>query len=821
MRNMDSPLRFGHYEVLQDEAGKPVELGRGNMGITYKAYDPSLHRTVALKVINFENFPGGSARERFLREARAAARLVHPNVATVFQFGEQDGTYFYAMEFVEGENLDSFIKREGVLPGRLALRIVKHVASALSAADAAGIVHRDIKPANLMIVRDARGDVAVKVIDFGLAKNIGPRDGADPTLVSTGFVGTIHFASPEQIEGGDVDIRSDIYSLGTTLWYMLAGRTPFQGSLSKVIFHQVHEPPPLHLLGAPVEIVQLLKSMLEKEPTGRPQTPVELIQKIEQVEPKVAPDFVCRFSDADGKPSVSVTLQEVLRMRSLLPLEEVIPLLMRIATAVEKEWVVEGGKLDFHLNAIQVEFARFDGGSSEVLMRRSICEWPDYSVNVSRLPTDSTAALAAEFGETIDASAPFIPSKNCVPVLARLAYELLGGDPGRLGGDTNKWSPLAVLTEQGNEVLKTALGDTHARAFASAPEFCAALESTSRERAGLKGRRVVPNGGIHVEVGRAADVSVVSTGPSSGGAVPTVMNRWLDQSRWSSVAGLGGLIAIAVGAFFFSRNYFDPRGRGDHRRDDIAGDLTAPFENSLGMHFVPVSIAGSDGDPKILFARLETTVAQYGAFLRANGRSPAQATFPQGEDHPVVNVTWNDAVEFSAWLTKTETAEKRIPPGTRYRLPTDHEWSCAAGIGDREEPSKSPKDKRGGLPGVYPWGSVWPPPAQAGNYADASAAKADSVQVVIEGYDDGFAQTCPVETFPPNALGIYGIGGNASEWCEDWYDADKKDARTVRGACWRDSDEFYLRSSFRGSFDPEKGFAGYGFRCVLEVPTQR
>ena len=166
---------------------------------------------------------------------------------------------------------------------------------------------------------------------------------------------------------------------------------------------------------------------------------------------------------------------------------------------------------------------------------------------------------------------------------------------------------------------------------------------------------------------------------------------------------------------------------------------------------------------------------------------------------------------------RLERAAGRLPEAGRYRLPTDHEWSCAVGIGDREDAAQSPKEKRGAVPDVYPWGTAWPPPARAGNYADATAVQAGAAPLAIEGYDDGFAQTCPVEAFPANELGIHGLGGNASEWCDDWYDPQKKEARTVRGGCWRDSDESYLRTSFRGSFDPALRFAGYGFRCVLEV----
>jgi len=225
-------FRFGHYEVLENSDGSPCELGRGAMGITYQAMDTALHRKVALKVINPDNLSGDAARQRFLREARAAAQLKHPNVASVYHLGEEGGAHFYAMEFIEGETLESLIQRTGPLPCGIALDLTAQVAAALEAAHEANLVHRDIKPANLMIVQDANGRITVKVIDFGLAKSANHSGADDATITMAGFVGTPHFASPEQLEEKEIDIRSDIYSLGATLWHMLTGRTLFTGSSS-------------------------------------------------------------------------------------------------------------------------------------------------------------------------------------------------------------------------------------------------------------------------------------------------------------------------------------------------------------------------------------------------------------------------------------------------------------------------------------------------------------------------------------------------------------------------------------------------------------
>ena len=268
--------RFDHYELLTDGDGKPIELGRGAMGVTYRAFDSNLRCSVALKVINARFLNDEAARLRFVREARAAAQLRHPNVASVFHLGTKNGDYFYAMEFVEGETLEQLIRRQGPMPAALALDIVDQVAAALEAAHKEQIVHRDIKPGNIMVRFGDAGGVNVKVIDFGLAKASGVHSEAGLSTPGS-FTGTAVFASPEQCAGSEVDVRSDIYSLGITLWEALTGKVPFTGSAIQVMSKHLHAPLPLEQLKAvPAPIVVLLKRMLEKDPDQRQQNPIEL-----------------------------------------------------------------------------------------------------------------------------------------------------------------------------------------------------------------------------------------------------------------------------------------------------------------------------------------------------------------------------------------------------------------------------------------------------------------------------------------------------------------------------------------------------------------
>jgi serine/threonine-protein kinase len=292
--------RLGNYRIERHDDGTPWELGRGAMGVTYRALDTSLRRAVALKLIDSEWVKrGAEARERFMREARTAASLRHPNVATVYHFGirEENGQCFCAMELVEGETLETRVRRTGPLDALTTIDIALQVSSALATAEKQGLVHRDLKPANLMVVeaappplsssndnatrashssrKNARraSHLLVKVIDFGVAKALVEKPDA-MGLTHGGFVGTPAFASPEQFTDAPVGVRSDIYSLGATLWYLLTGHRPFAGTTIEEIRASQHSRAlPIEQLKAarvPSRLISLLASMLSPEPAARP-----------------------------------------------------------------------------------------------------------------------------------------------------------------------------------------------------------------------------------------------------------------------------------------------------------------------------------------------------------------------------------------------------------------------------------------------------------------------------------------------------------------------------------------------------------------------
>ena len=226
--------------------------------------------------------------------------------------------------------------------------------------------------------------------------------------------------------------------------------------------------------------------------------------------------------------------------------------------------------------------------------------------------------------------------------------------------------------------------------------------------------------------------------------------------------------------------------------------------NSLGMKFQPV------GD--VLFCVWLTRVQDFEVFAketRFKGTSWLEPGFKQGPDHPVVYVSWNDAAAFCKWLTDKERKTGLLAPNQLYRLPTDLEWSKAAGL--PEESGKTPDERDVGIKDVYPWGTQWPPPPGAGNYDGEETGS----EVCIKGYDDGYVYTSPVGAFAMNKYGLYDMGGNAWEWCLDWFNGEQKQ-KVLRGASWYNGDlQLSLLSSCRWPSPPDKSSDNFGFRCVI------
>jgi len=583
---MPQPVVFDHYEVLTRDDGSLYELGRGAMGVTYKAFDTNLRVPVALKVINAAYLDNDIARQRFVREAQSAAKLRHRNVATVYHLGTETDAWFYAMEFIDGETVDALVRRHGALEPLLALQIAAQVCRALNAAMPHGLVHRDIKPANLMLVREDE-ELVVKVIDFGLALSVQ----GDEKILESGFVGTPHFASPEQLKTQEVDVRSDLYSLGVTLWFMLAGRAPFSGSVKQVAQHHLHTPPPFdQVSGLSAPVLAVLHKSLEKDPAQRHRTPQDFRRAIEDaitqipqiagtagpgmIEPRLGelpPDAQATVIDTDfeigsviaGRYKIlqpasttntgrtfrcydreqqrdvrllvlhaeftgpaftqlerevekiapvahenllrvdefatseemsfvvtewteGFTFLELLRARRELAAAETLALLQQTARGVDHALRVGITSLDFALHQIAIHFPQ--SIDREKLLRSPLLTWPPFTVKLNPLGVSQELAASSQTwagGQTM-VHAPPVSGEGVdarvrtVQAVAAVAYELLGGATSPLhgsrpgNGGTNRYTPIATLSEEGNEVLKRALHPE--TCFPSAEEFYQALK---------------------------------------------------------------------------------------------------------------------------------------------------------------------------------------------------------------------------------------------------------------------------------------------------------------------------------------------------------
>jgi eukaryotic-like serine/threonine-protein kinase len=801
-KRADSLGRLGHYEALQI-------LGRGGFGIVFRAFDETLQRVVALKVMAPQLAATSPARKRFLREARSSAQVRHENVVQVYEVTEQPLPYL-AMEFIPGETLQQKLDRVGPLDVPETLRIGRQIAEGLAAAHATDLIHRDIKPGNVLL---EGGQHKVKITDFGLA-----RAADDASISQSGIIaGTPMYMAPEQALGQTLDQRADLFSLGSVLYQMVAGRPPFRANGTLAVLKRVAEDKPRAIREiipeTPQWLCDIIAKLHAKNPDDRYQSAREVADVLADCEAQLKAnaklkDFsrIPRGKQPAARSSgrwkwvaaaavllalIALAVQSIWKHATLGQKESGIdPARIHAARPAAPDtvgwlplfngkdltgwkthpdqpgqWKVEGGVLvgsavpsylyseggkfrDFHL---RVEAKINNGGDSGIFFRAPFAT-RQIGANQRRLAGGYEVELQANphyqvrTGSILDAGTDGAPKALWI------------NNQGATSPD--EWLTLEIIVQGSHFVSKvngTTTADCHDPG-AHYDEGHFALQ--------------VWNPLTTVQF-RKIEIKEL---PATAAAL-----KYGDQ-EYTNTLGMK-LKLIPAGKFTMG----SPQEEIDRCLKKFGeGAWEKTNLRSEGPEH-PVEITR----PFYLGAT-EVTVGQFRQFVDEEAyqvgdgrwRNPG---FDQTDQHPVVFVSWNNAVDFCKWLSKKE--------GKEYRLPTEAEWeySCRAG-------------KAGSRYG----------------FGDDDAQLKDYAWF----YQNSGGGTHPVGKKKPNAWGLYDMHGNAWEWCQDNYDPDYyknspvKDppggaggARAGRGGGWVHG-PVLCRSAFRGSLGPDD-HRGAGFRVLL------
>ncbi len=803
----DSLGRIGHYEVLQ-------VLGQGGFGIVFRAFDDVLHRVVAVKVLSPQMAATSPARKRFLREARSSAQVRHENVVQVYEVGEQPLPYI-AMEFIPGETLQQRLDRVGPVDAAEVVRIGRQIAEGLAAAHGTDLVHRDIKPGNVLL---EGGTNRVKITDFGLA-----RAADDASISQSGIIaGTPNYMAPEQAKGEKLDHRADLFSLGSVLYQMVAGRPPFRANSTVAVLKRVAEDQPRAIREIISETPQWLCDIIAKLHAKNPDDRFQSAREVADV-----------LADCEAQLKANAKLKDYSRIPHSQP-----------PRSGRRKWLAVAAAVLLPVIALIVmEFA----GVTHLVRQHATTDpskaGSDATLNqAARTVTPDTEGWLQLFNGKDLTGWKTHPDQ---PGQWRVEGGVLVGSavPSHLYSEGGKYRDFHLRVE----AKINNGGDSGI--FFRAPFATRQIAADQRR----------PDGGYEVEL-QANPFYQVRTGSIlDAGNDGAPKSLWINNQGATRPDEWFTLEIIAQGSHFVSKvngtttaDCHDPRAHFDegHFALQVWNPLTnvqlrkieikelpataAPpkygdpeYTNTLGMKLKLIPAGKfTMGSPKeeidrclrqfgpykenlptegpehpveitqpFYLGATEVTVGQFRQFVDEEAyqvgdgrwRNPG---FDQTDQHPVVFVSWNNAVDFCKWLSKKE--------GKEYRLPTEAEWeySCRAGkAGSR-----------------YCFGDD---DAQLENYTwfDQNSG----------------GGTHPVGKKKPNAWGLYDMHGNAWEWCQDNYDPDYyknspvKDppggaggARAGRGGGWLHG-PVLCRSAFRGYLGPDDHI-GSGFRVLLVSP---
>jgi len=883
------PKKLGNYVVQR-------KLGAGAMGVVYLGRDPVLDRKVAIKVLPASLSSDEERLKRFLREAKSAARLIHTNVAAVHQAGAEGRLAYIAMEYVEGMSLDQVVSEGKPMDWKEATRIIRDAAAGLGAAHAIELVHRDIKPGNLMRTKDG----VTKVVDFGLARG----QQTDTQLTQQGtLLGTPAYMAPEQWMGGEVDGRTDLYSLTCTYYYLLTGQLPFDAPSMPALGYQhryeAFPDPREHVAGLPDGVCRALVQGSAKKPEERFQNAEELVSALDVL--LACPEESLTFGSSwqemgaatDAEPSAAVD-----------PLPNGFPKIEASAAALPQSqpsvavrskleipvwvWAAVGGGIVALLLLLGVVFIfSSKHGTVQITLHNAddnvkisldgdtisidgLKELLKLKVGEHNLVASSpnfetvTQSFRVKEGETTVVEVTFVPKAAPDTVAEGAAspatYRVTLDPPQATLAASGEG---ASVTGQGGErIVRVAEADGQSKVT-----LVAMLDGYQDHRQELQ-----------PVAGETRHLIVRLEPVPKPSPKPQVSESPKKKTTIATKSGQTQAMTPSVPSPDETPDVGEPRGGG--KPTEVSGDssLGKTMTNSIGMKLVlipqgefmmgsqesqeqlskafpthvPKWVDFRDEQPphRVRITRAfylgahEVTVGQFRQFAEeANYRTEAERDgqggtgdeesghaevrrkpkctwrhtgWNQSDDHPVVNVTWNDAVAFCEWLSGKEDKT--------YRLPTEAEWeyACRANTTTRWYHG----DDIEGL-------------AHVANVVDATAKAKWSAKYERDNRttlhplraSDGHAFTAPVGSFQPNTFGLYDMHGNVWEWCADWYSEDYYGTsptddptgppngvlRVARNADWT-ANPLGSRSANRNGLAPDYRSGSSGFRVVMTMP---
>jgi serine/threonine protein kinase len=800
-------------------------IGRGAYGEIWLA------RTVtgafrAVKVVYRSTF---ETERTFLREFEGMSAFepisrAHGGFVDILHVGRTADYLYYSMELAddhlagreidvvnyEPRTLKSDLARHKRLSADESIRLGLALTEALEALHARGLTHRDIKPSNIIFIEDVP-----KLADIGLVAASGQRS----------FVGTEGYMPPE----GPGTPRADIYSLGKLLYETCTGKDRLD---FPEIDSQLSNRPDRERL---LQLNDVLVKACSNDPKKRYESAAAVHGHLEVL--------------GGGKPSQKSRSQILITTMLTLAVAVLgiwfwldresrssgVNLHLTIQTDPAGALVVLGDHaqkspatfedVEARKYTLRIMAPGYDPLETNVdLSRKRSVDLPAFhlvrskgALQVRSEPPGAQFSLQSEDGQVsregvTPQSIADLPTGKYSVTARRGDWETRDEVEVRRGETTNKSfafvsATASVTSEPSNAEIFVdgkSSGRTPLRLHlpARSHELVARLDGWPDEQQRIDVDRARENAAHFVFVNGSVKIT-----SAPGGASVTANGTELGQTPLVIAEVKPGDVTYELRLTGYKpvsvSGNVEPQGQTflAARLEKTFGPAPGqPFTNSLGMKFVPL------GDIQI--SVWETRVQDYEAFCRATGRHYDPADFPQTATHPVVKVSWFDAMAFCKWLTEKERDENLIERRQGYRLPTDLEWSTAVGLAN--ESGDTPEARDGKIKNEFPWGKQWPPPNDAGNYRTVAAQRRRA--------------TMPVGSFKPNSLGLYDLGGNTWEWCMDTYKGDSnatgRDWGVLRGGSWATNNRLEMESSYRNVVDRNDRDVIYGFRCVLAMQPE-